>query len=226
MDSERDEPGGEESGGPWPAFADLLAATTLLFLILFAAVAVPAIQRAGEADARESTLRQIDSVLTPAAKDTFVDVRRVGDYLLVSIRGDATFPRDKYLLPDLGKDGRQILRRFGTQLRDDTVLNLIDQVQVVGHTSSEGTEERNWVLSASRAATVALFLIDSVKIPACQVSALGRSRYYPVDPDSARKTLEPDERDRRIELEIRPRIPHDSVQTRRRESCVETRGTR
>lgn len=32
----------EEGDGPWPAFADLLAATTLLFLILFAALAVPA----------------------------------------------------------------------------------------------------------------------------------------------------------------------------------------
>ncbi len=76
------------------------------------------------------------------------------------------------------------------------------------------------MLSASRAATVSLFLIDSVNISACRVTELGRSRYYPLWPDSARLGhVNPD--DRRIELEIRPIIPTDSVQRLRRESCVE-----
>ena len=223
MDTERDVPGGEY-GGPWPAFADLLAATTLLFLILFAAVAVPAIHRAGEADARENTLARIERAMAPAADDSSVDVLRVGDYLLVRIRGDATFPRDQYELRQLRPAGKEILRRFGAVLSRDSVLPLIDQVQVVGHTSSEGSEEHNWVLSASRAGTVSLFLIDSVGIQPCRVSALGRSRYYPVDPGRARRDARFDERDRRIELEIRPVIPSDSVQAARRESCVDRRG--
>jgi outer membrane protein OmpA-like peptidoglycan-associated protein len=223
MDIERDEPDGE-SGGPWPAFADLLAATTLLFLILFAAVAVPALRRVGEADARENTLTRIQRAVVPAADDSSVDVLRVGDYLLVRIRGDATFRRDRYELPDLKPAGKEILRRFGSVLRRDSVLPRIDQVQVVGHTSSEGSEEHNWILSASRAGTVSLFLIDSVGIGPCRVSALGRSRYYPVDPVRARHDPGFDERDRRIELEIRPVIPSDSVQAARRASCVDRRG--
>jgi len=225
MDTERDDPDGE-SGGPWPAFADLLAATTLLFLILFAAVAVPALQRVGDADARENTLSRIQRVMTPAADDSSVDVLRVGDYLLVRIRGDATFPRDCFHLNELKPTGKEILRRFGSVLRQDSVLPLIDKVQVVGHTSSEGAEEHNWVLSASRAGTVSLFLIDSVGIPPCRVSALGRSRYYPVDPVRARRDPRFDERDRRIEMEIRPVIPRDSVQAARRASCVDRRGRR
>lgn len=223
MDTERDEPGGE-SGGPWPAFADLLAATTLLFLILFAAVAVPALRRVGDADARENTLTRIQRAMVPAADDSSVDVLRVGDYLLVRIRGDATFPRDGYHLNELKPAGKEILRRFGAVLSRDSVLPLIDQVQVVGHTSSEGSEEHNWILSASRAGTVSLFLIDSVGIQPCRVSALGRSRFYPVDPVRARRNARYDERDRRIELEIRPVIPMDSVQTARRASCVDRRG--
>jgi outer membrane protein OmpA-like peptidoglycan-associated protein len=215
----------EAVGGPWPAFADLLGATTLLFLILFAAVAVPAIRRAGAADARENTLETLEQKLRGTGERRDVDVLRVGDYLLVRIQGDATFPLNRFELSQLKPEGKQILRGLGTSLRRDSLLSLIDQVQVVGHTSSEGSEERNWILSASRAATVSLFLIDSVGISPCQVSALGRSRYYPVNPEAARKSSIANERDRRIELEIRPVVVGDTVQNRRRSNCVgERRG--
>lgn len=224
MEMDNDLAGGDEQGGPWPAFADLLAATTLLFLILFAAVAVPAIRRAGEADAQKNTLRRIEHELSSGRNDTTVSVRRVGDYLLVRIKGEATFPRDRYQLADLKPAGKRILREFGEVLRRDTLLLDIDQVQVVGHTSSEGGEDHNWFLSASRAASVALFLIDSVRVPPCQVSALGRSRYYPVDPGRALQSDSVDEQDRRIELEIRPVLPSDPAQKARRASCVARRG--
>jgi outer membrane protein OmpA-like peptidoglycan-associated protein len=210
----------DEGSGPWPAFADLLGATTLLFLILFAAVAVPALERAGEADARENTLRKIEQKVTEAGTRENVDVLRVGDYLLVRIEGEATFGKNRFELAQLKPEGKQILREFGAFLRRDSVLNLIDQIQVVGHTSSEGSEERNWILSSSRAASVSLFLIDSVRIGPCKVSALGRSRYYPVNPEAARKSNRVHENDRRIELEIRPILPTDTVQAERRRNCV------
>ncbi|HYH79771.1 MAG TPA: OmpA family protein [Longimicrobium sp.] len=212
----------EGDGGPWPAFADLLAATTLLFLILFAALAVPAMQRAGQADTQASNLARIDSVLTRAAADRRVSVQRVGDYVLVRIAEDATFPRNEHALARMKPEGKAILRDFGRFLSEGLV-DEIDQVQVVGHTSSEGSDERNWVLGASRAATVALFLIDSAGVPACRVSALGRSHYYPVRPERARAGGGADPADRRIELEIRPQLPGDTVQRRRRDACVGTR---
>jgi flagellar motor protein MotB len=208
-----------EESGPWPAFADLLAATSLLFLILFAATTVPAI---GRNRARESTLARIDSVLTRTAARHRVTVSQPGDYLLLRIEGDATFPRYRSELKDLQPEGRRILLEFGTFLRSEPgLVESIDQIQVVGHTSSEGADSTNWRLSASRAASVALFLIESAHIPPCKVAALGRSRYYPVDPALARSTTVPDARDRRIELEIRPAIPGDSEQARRLKRCVE-----
>ena len=213
----------DEGSGPWPAFADLLGATTLLFLILFAAVAVPALKRAGEADARDNTLKKIEQKVAQARDRRNVDVLRVGDYLLVRIEGEATFGKNRFELAQLKPEGKQILREFGAFLRSDSVLNLIDQIQVVGHTSSEGSEERNWILSSSRAASVSLFLIDSVRIAPCKVSALGRSRYYPVDPRAARKSNRVNENDRRIELEIRPILPTDTVQAERRRNCVDTK---
>lgn len=211
----------QEGGGPWPAFADLLAATTLLFLILFAAVAVPALRGAGAEQARRNTLDIIESRIQPAEEsDSTVVVDRIGDYLRVRIGGDATFPQNRYELAQLRAEGKEILHRIGQLLQQGEILDSIDQIQVVGHTSVEGSDELNWMLSASRAATVSLFLIDSVGIPSCRVSALGRSRYYPIDPGSAAEGgVNPD--DRRIELEIRPIVPSDSVQQRRRASCVE-----
>jgi outer membrane protein OmpA-like peptidoglycan-associated protein len=214
----------DEGDGPWPAFADLLAATTLLFLILFAALAVPAMQRSGESEALESTLVRIDTVLSRAAEERGVRVSRVGDYVLVRIPGAATFPKDRYELSDLRPEGRAILTQLGEYLRANQLLEHIDQIQVVGHTSHEGSEERNWVLSASRAATVSLYLIDAVRIPACKVSALGRSRYYPADAGAARMRTQVDSADRRIELEIRPVLPSDTSQSLRRGACVERRG--
>lgn len=214
----------EEGDNPWPAFADLLAATTLLFLILFAALAVPAMQRAGQADALASTLVRIDSVLSHASQEQGVEVSRVGDYVLVRIPGEATFPLNRYELSQLKPGGRAILTRLGQFLHANKLLDDIDQIQVVGHTSHEGSEERNWVLSASRAATVSLFLIENVGIPACKVSALGRSRYYPADARVAQGQRQVDPRDRRIELEIRPKLLGDSAQHRRTSACVEHRG--
>jgi outer membrane protein OmpA-like peptidoglycan-associated protein len=215
----------EEGGdGPWPAFADLLAATTLLFLILFAVLAVPAMQRAGEYEILESTLVRIDTLLSQAAQEQGVQVIRAGDYVLVRIPEAATFPKDRFELSNLQQRGRTILHHLGDYLRARQLLEDIDQIQVVGHTSHEGREERNWVLSASRAATVSLFLIDSVGIPACKVSALGRSRYYPADPGAARGSPEVAPADRRIELEIRPVLPGDTTQLLRQRACVESRG--
>jgi flagellar motor protein MotB len=209
----------QEESNPWPAFADLLAATTLLFLILFAATTVPAI---GRNRARESTLARIDSALTRTAGQHHVSVRRLGDYLLLTIEGDATFPQRRSGLADLQPEGREILRSFGKFVQSDSgLVNAIDQIQVVGHTSTEGADSTNWRLSASRAASVALFLIDSVQIRPLKFKALGRSRYYPVHPDQARRTTAPDPHDRRIELEIRPAIPGDAEQRRRLQSCVE-----
>lgn len=212
----------EDGTGPWPAFADLLSATSLLFLVLFAAIAVPALRRLGASQARETSLRKIEAALSEK-RDSSVTISRVGDYLLVRIEGDATFPLNRFELNTLKPEGQQILRSFGASIKSDSaLLNGIDQIQVVGHTSSEGSDERNWVLSASRAATVALFLIDDVQIPACKVSALGRSRYYPLNSALGSTGVNP--RDRRIELEIRPIVTGDEEQARRRGSCVSRAG--
>ena len=210
----------EGTASPWPAFADLLAASTLLFLILFAVIAVPALARNQQLEGQRSTIQRIYSTLDSSQ----FDVEPVGDYLLVTIGGDATFPHDKYQLADMKAEGKAVLRRLADTLRVYNLLDSIDQVQVVGHTSSEGSDEHNWRLSSERAASIALFFIAETGLPACKVTALGRGPFYPVNPELARREARVMPEDRRIELEIRPVIVGDSAQVARRTHCVEKRG--
>ena len=208
--------GEDEGGNPWPAFADLLAASTMLFLVLFAVIAVPALLRAKQGEQARNTLRQIYYQLDSSS----FQVKDLGDYVLVTIGSDATFGYDKFYLTDMKPEGRTTLRQLAKVIGRREVVDSIDQIQVVGHTSSEGGDEHNWRLSSQRAATVALFLIDSTGLPACKVTALGRGRLYPIDPVGARATTRPNPADRRIELEIRPMVVANKEQEARRRNCV------
>jgi outer membrane protein OmpA-like peptidoglycan-associated protein len=210
----------DEGPGPWPALSDLLASTTLIFLVLFAVIAVPALKAKGRWAQTRNTL---DAIETTVRRDSF-HVRRLGDYLLVTIDGDASFPQRAFELDRLNPSGKDQLVRLARVLSQATLASQIDQIQVVGHTSREGDDETNWRLSSQRASTVALFLIREAKLPACKVTALGRGRYFPVDPAAARRDTMPHPGDRRIEIEIRPSVVGDSAQAKRKNDCVEHPG--
>jgi len=223
--------GGDASGefttseaGPWPAFADLLAATSLLFLILFTSVALPAMRQSSKNKARETTLNTLDSVFARDTSRAKYKLKKTGNYLLIRIPDNVTFQQGKYRLEDMQPQGQQILSGIAKRVREDSLTGKIDQIEVVGHTSSEGDNSRNWILSAQRAVTVALYLIEHDGLSPCQVSALGRGRYYPVNPPLAKaeSTVHPE--DRRIELEITPLVK-DTTQVLRRAGCVPEPGT-
>jgi len=207
----------EEPDNPWPALSDLLAATTLIFLVLFAVISVPALQARSRVAQIANTLDVIEASIK---RDTF-DVRRVGDYLLVTIKGDAVFPRNDFDLKTLKPEGLAQLRRLALTLQRNGVGDKIDQIQIVGHTSREGEDENNLRLSAQRAATVAFFLIREAHLSACEVTALGRGPFFPLDPGRARSDTTPNPLDRRIEIEIRPLVSSDSSQVDRRKGCVD-----
>jgi outer membrane protein OmpA-like peptidoglycan-associated protein len=210
---------GEEGAGPWPAFADLMSATTLLFLVLFAVIAIPAIQAAGKSKEAETTLQSLDTLLI---HQDFV-VRKPGDYLIVTIGGADTFPQKRYDLNSLSPRTLQTLDRLAGILKSNA--DKIDQIHVVGHTSSEGKDSTNWRLSSNRAGTVALYFINHGNLSACKITALGRGKYYPVDTVAAHASRDPSPLDRRIEIEIRP-VVSDTAQVHQRQRCVEMPGDR
>ena len=195
----------------------------MLFLVLFAVVAVPALRGIAEGIKIKRTLGRIENDLLQSERGAGYEVKAFGDHVLIRIRGDATFTVDRSAIQDLRPEGRETLRTIANLLKRDSLMSVIDQVQIVGHTSAEGSDSRNWALSSERATTVALFFIDSLGIGACQITALGRGRYYPSSPELALKSRTPNPADRRIELEIRPVIENDSAQAQRRRQCVEHR---
>jgi Outer membrane protein and related peptidoglycan-associated (lipo)proteins len=193
----------EAEGGPWPAFADLLAATTLLFLVLFTVGALPAIKMARERGAAQIEIKELTAALVPKKESDRYTVRAFPDYLLIRIKGDATFPKGMSNIDSLREEGKVILRDLATSLLRDSLMRHVEMVQVAGHTSSEGSDQRNWLLSSERASSVALYLIEKGGLDPCKVTALGRGRYYPVSPELPR-TEQGRPEDRRIEIEIRP----------------------
>lgn len=213
-----DELSAEEGAGPWPAFADLMSATTLLFLVLFAVIAIPAINAAGKSHETQTTLTTLDTLLS----NSKFAVRKPGDYLIITIGGSDTFPQKRWELESLTPQTLATLHRLAGILK--VSLPKIDQIHVVGHTSSEGSDEFNLRLSSSRAGTVALYFINHEGLSACKVTALGRGRYYPVDATMAHSTNTPSALDRRIEIEIRPLVIGDTAQASQRKRCVEKPG--
>lgn len=217
----RDRGIGDSEAGTWPAFADLLAACTMLFLVLFTVVAVPALHGYAEGIKIKNTLGTIERALREKQAGAGYEIQSFGDHVLVRIRGDATFTVGKAGLQDLRPEGRATLRTVSEVLTQDSLMKVIDQVQIVGHTSLEGTDTRNWKLSSERATTIALFFIDSLRVGACQITALGRGRFYPTNKPLADTSRVPIAADRRIELEIRPVIEDDKAQAQRREQCLD-----
>jgi outer membrane protein OmpA-like peptidoglycan-associated protein len=210
-----------DGGGSWPALSDLLAATTLIFCVLFAVTVVPAIRDRGKLQALQNSL---DSLQVDLGRNRGLQVQRVGDYLRITIGGDVVFPQNRFEIADMNPAGRLKLDSLARTLAHPSTLEKIDQIQVVGHTSSEGSDEKNWRLSSARAGTIALFLVNEGGLPVCKITALGRGRYYPIDAARARRDPAPDPQDRRIEIEIRPVVLNDSTQQKRRNECVQQPG--
>lgn len=204
-------------GGPWPAFADLLAATTLLFLVLFAVGALPAMRTVAQQGQVAMRIKTIKGALDKGASATGYEVHEYPTYLRVVIKGEATFPADSSDIRTLRPSGRLILDSLAAALNRSNSDSSIEAVQVAGHTSAEGSDEHNWLLSSARATSVALYLIRSGKLDVCMVSALGRGRYYPVSPEADRQVAHPE--DRRIEIEIRPK-GSSVAQTDAERKCV------
>ncbi len=207
-----------EAAGSWPAFVDLLAATTLLFLVLFAVIAIPALQKSRESQGVRTKIDSLNVRLERALVGRSVEVRRRASFIFLRIQGDATFPSDLYELRDLKAEGRAILRGMAEEVVSQGMMDDIYQFQVVGHASREGVSTRNWFLSAARAAAVAQFLVDSLDLDPCRVSAVGRSNFYPAD--MTRGVTESSPQDRRIEIEVLPRFVSDTVQRNLLSQCL------
>jgi chemotaxis protein MotB len=212
MDASHDE--STEELHAWPAFVDLLAASSLLFVTLVAVFIFIAYQRQAAATAAAAGLRtERDSLVavlrrTPAADRGVYAVDHDGQFVRLRIEEEATFPQGQYLWTTLRDPGRNALEDIGTVLRDTSISNLYREVRVIGHSDSvayAAANFTNWELSATRAAVVARYLVNHVGVDPCKISASGVGPYYPVENLGAGLSREErNEQNRRIEIEIIP----------------------
>lgn len=196
----------------WPAFVDLLAATSLLFVTLVALFVFIAYERQKVGDAEAAGLRtELDRLVTAlrtSVADTVYTVESDSQFVTLRIQEQATFPHGQYEWHTLRESGKLALEEIGRVLSDTSISRLYREVRVVGHSDSIAyvtPSFSNWELSASRAAVVARYLVDQVSVDPCKISASGVGPYFPrADLPSDLSPAARREQNRRIEIEIIP----------------------
>ncbi|HEX8452770.1 MAG TPA: OmpA family protein [Longimicrobium sp.] len=204
-------PSGTDHGGPWPAFTDLFAATSMIMLVFFVVMAFGYVQASGKGPEVDRLYAELNSL---ADRQRTFSVEKVGVDVLVILEENVTFPRNRSGLVDLKPQGRAALHSIGQVTRDARLGRLIREIEVVGHADRTQYARRsaltNWGISTARAATVAEFMIDSVRLDPCSVIPSGRGEYFPRDTRQRVRNDSTDARDRRIELLLHPVIPGSS----------------
>jgi len=156
-----------------------------------------AVMRAGvEAVAPESVdyyMDQQEATLRAQLSGTDVTVARVGETIILSVPGSATFSSgsssvDSKIFPVL-----------------DSVVLILDEfdqtyVDVIGHTDSKGSKEYNQRLSEKRARSVASYF-ESRAVISERVMSDGMGEVDPIAPNT---TSEGRAMNRRVEIKLKP----------------------
>lgn len=194
--------------GPWPAFVDLFAATTLVLLVFFVVIAYRYIGDVGDAVRVNDLIAQLEQM----EKGGQFDVQKQGPDVLLILEERVTFGTSRSELLD---PARGTLRDVIGVLREDRFKGLIREIEILGHADRRGDPVENWRLSANRAVSVADFLIRDVRENPCTIIASGRGAYFPRDsslnvdalPPAARAAAY--SRDRRVEILLHPAVTRD-----------------
>jgi outer membrane protein OmpA-like peptidoglycan-associated protein len=205
----------EGHGGPWPAFVDLFAATTLILLVFFAVIAYRYVDDVGDT----VRVRQLyDQLQGMEARSGQFAVQQQGPDVLLVLEERVSFQTGQAALLD---PARHTLRQVLHLLDEREFEGLIREIEVLGHADRRGNAFKNWLLSANRAVSVSQFLVDSLGLSPCIVIASGRGAYFPRDttvrPESLRGQAQLDAyaRDRRVEILLHPAVGREKAVGRR-----------
>ena len=199
--------------GSWPAFVDLLAATSLLFVALLAVVLVwVGSGQGGKIETqRQTIIRALKDSTIGFGSAYEIDTTDVTLVKLV-LYEEATFPRNQYAWDSLRSEGRDALEKVALTLEgDDSLRDAYREIRILGHSDQDPYSDpnasfSNWELSAARAAVVARFLATRTKLDPCRLSASGYGPYHPAIRPMNGELLNPDdkEKNRRVELVFVP----------------------
>lgn len=137
---------------------------------------------------------KLDQRAKELARIKEAEVRREQDRLIVTMAEAVLFDVNSASLKPGAKDNL-------LQMADVMVRYPDDDILVKGHTDTTGSEEYNQKLSERRAKAVKNFLILK-GVSARQVSAIGFGETMPI---ASNDTAEGRQKNRRVEIEIRPK---------------------
>jgi outer membrane protein OmpA-like peptidoglycan-associated protein len=210
--SEWEDAGSMEAGGhvgPWPAFVDLFAATTLVLLVFFVVIAYRYIGEVGDAVKVRQLVATLEEMKRSGGQ---FEVQKQGADVLLILEERVTFQTGQAVLLEPAKE---TLREVVTILRRDKFKGLVREIEILGHADRRGDPVSNWRLSANRAVSVADFLVHSVGSNPCTIIASGRGAYFPRDTVVNIRALPPAQRqaeyarDRRVEIVLHPAVARD-----------------
>lgn len=142
-------------------------------------------------DTLQSTVSQSLNDFTPAE----LTVGQEQGKVYVSLSQDLLFGKGSNVIDN---KGRRALIQFAEVLRNHPNIN----INVVGHTDSDGTPFRNWQLSAERATAVVQILTANGLNPE-RITASGRAFYDPVAPNDSEENKK---LNRRTEIILTPNL--------------------
>lgn len=147
-------------------------------------------------DAERSQLSNLFGLMleTPIFTEEGFEVLNARQGLMLRLPSDQIFRKGA---SQLNTKGRTVIKELTGIILRNSNLN----VQVIGHTDTNGKDSANWTLSSSRATAVAKYMIDEEFMPT-RLSAIGRSSH---DPINYEETTEAKKMNRRVEIIIRPR---------------------
>lgn len=122
-----------------------------------------------------------------------VQVQRDGDNLILVMPGNVTFASGRY---EVKSDFYSVLNAVAEVLKEFQETN----INVAGHTDSQGAADFNQQLSQKRANSVKAYL-TSEGVAATRIQSVGYGESYPLDSNT---TASGRERNRRVELTLVP----------------------
>src|SRR5690554_4830463 len=152
-------------------------------------------QQAHEQKVRMDTLRSMVAQALSDFTPSELNVREQRGKVYISLSQDLLFGKGSNVIDN---KGRRALIQFAEVLRNHPNIN----INVVGHTDSDGTPFRNWQLSAERATAVVQILTANGLNPE-RITASGRAFYEPVAPNDSEENKK---LNRRTEIILEPNL--------------------
>lgn len=142
---------------------------------------------------RMRSMKTVSEKLKALIDSGKISVEMVDGRLVLKLASDVLFPSGS---TNLKKDGDKAIREVAAVLKEFADRKF----QVAGHTDNQGSADKNWQLSATRAISVLKILISAGMKPT-QLSAAGYGAFSPVADNGTKDGMA---KNRRVEIVLMP----------------------